>query len=72
MDIANWTTTLEESFEASFKLFMTFLPKSIGALLLLGLGILFGENRGSRNKSSLDDDRRGSVTEWDRPPLSAS
>jgi hypothetical protein len=43
MDIANWTTTLEESFEASFKLFMTFLPKSIGALLLLGLGILLGK-----------------------------
>lgn len=43
MDMTNWTTTLEESFEASVKLFMTFLPKSLGALLLLGLGILLGK-----------------------------
>jgi len=43
MNIANWTTTLEESFEATVKLFMTFLPKSLGALLLLGLGILLGK-----------------------------
>jgi hypothetical protein len=43
MDISIWTTTLQESFEASFKLFMTFLPKTIGALMLLGLGILLGK-----------------------------
>ncbi|MDH5564164.1 MAG: hypothetical protein OEY91_11155, partial [Nitrospirota bacterium] len=43
MDMTNWTTTLEQSFEASVKLFMTFLPKSLGALLLLGLGILLGK-----------------------------
>ena len=43
MDISLWTATLEESFEYSFKLFMAFLPKSLGALMLLGLGILFGK-----------------------------
>jgi len=43
MNLSNWTTTLQESFEASFKLFMTFLPKTIGALMLLGLGILLGK-----------------------------
>ncbi|MGE0474696.1 MAG: hypothetical protein AB7P17_13760 [Nitrospirales bacterium] len=43
MDIVNWSTTLQESFESSFKLFMTYLPKGIGALMLLGLGVLLGK-----------------------------
>lgn len=43
MDITLWTATLEESFEYSFKLFMAYLPKSLGALMLLGLGILLGK-----------------------------
>jgi hypothetical protein len=43
MDITLWTATLQESFEYSFKLFMAFLPKSLGALMLLGLGILLGK-----------------------------
>lgn len=43
MDISNWSAALQESFQASFKLFMTFLPKTIGALMLLGLGILLGK-----------------------------
>ncbi|MGD9849955.1 MAG: hypothetical protein AB7T38_01685 [Nitrospirales bacterium] len=43
MDIVNWSITLQESFESSFKLFMTYLPKGIGALMLLGLGILLGK-----------------------------
>ncbi|HSF07898.1 MAG TPA: hypothetical protein VLA60_00700 [Nitrospirales bacterium] len=40
MDITLWTATLEESFEYSFKLFMAYLPKGLGALMLLGMGIL--------------------------------
>ncbi len=43
MDIVNWSTTLQESFSSSLKLFMTFLPKGVGALMLLGLGILLGK-----------------------------
>lgn len=43
MDISLWTATLQESFEYSFKLFMAFLPKSLGALMLLGMGILLGK-----------------------------
>ena len=43
MNIAIWTKTLQESFEASVSLFMTFLPKTLGALLLLGLGIVLGK-----------------------------
>ncbi|MFZ1744840.1 MAG: hypothetical protein WBO24_09010 [Nitrospirales bacterium] len=43
MDITLWTATLEESFEYSFKLFMAYLPKSLGALMLLGVGILLGK-----------------------------
>jgi len=43
MDIVNWSTTLQEAFESSFKLFMTYLPKGFGALMLLGLGILLGK-----------------------------
>ena len=43
MDIVNWSTTLQEAFESSFKLFMTYLPKGLGALMLLGLGILLGK-----------------------------
>ena len=43
MDIANWSTILQDSFESSLKLFMSFLPKSLGALMLLGLGILLGK-----------------------------
>ncbi len=43
MDITLWTATLEESFEYSFKLFMAYLPKTLGALMLLGLGILLGK-----------------------------
>ncbi len=43
MDISMWTKTLQESIESSVTLFMTFLPKSIGALMLLGFGILLGK-----------------------------
>ncbi len=43
MDISIWTRTLQDSFESSVTLFMTFLPKSLGALMLLGLGILLGK-----------------------------
>lgn len=43
MDIANWSTTLKESFEYSFTLFMSFLPKSLGALMLLAVGVLLGK-----------------------------
>ena len=43
MDITIWAKTLQESLEESVTLFMTFLPKSIGALMLLGLGILLGK-----------------------------
>ncbi|MEO8325551.1 MAG: hypothetical protein ABI618_06860 [Nitrospirota bacterium] len=43
MDITLWTATLQESFEYSFKLFMAYLPKTLGALMLLGLGILLGK-----------------------------
>ena len=43
MDITLWTATLEESFEYSFKLFMAYLPKSLGAITLLGMGILLGK-----------------------------
>jgi len=43
MDIAMWSKTLQESFEASLTLFMTYLPKTIGAVMLLGLGVLLGK-----------------------------
>ncbi len=43
MELTLWTATLEESFEYSFKLVMAFLPKTLGALMLLGLGILLGK-----------------------------
>ncbi len=43
MDISLWTKTLQESIESSVTLFMTFLPKSIGALMLLGFGVLLGK-----------------------------
>jgi hypothetical protein len=43
MDITLWTATLEESIEYSFKLFMAYLPKGLGALMLLGMGILLGK-----------------------------
>ncbi len=43
MDFTLWTATLEESIEYSFKLLMAYLPKSLGALMLLGLGILLGK-----------------------------
>lgn len=43
MDIANWSTILQDSFEYSFKLFMSYLPKSLGAIMLLALGILLGK-----------------------------
>ncbi|WNM61596.1 mechanosensitive ion channel family protein [Candidatus Nitrospira neomarina] len=43
MDITLWTATLEESVEYSFKLFMAYLPKGLGALMLLGMGILLGK-----------------------------
>lgn len=43
MDIVNWSTTLQQAFESSFTLFMTYLPKGFGALMLLGLGILMGK-----------------------------
>jgi len=43
VDITLWTTTLEESLKTSFTLFMTFLPKTIGALMLLGVGVILGK-----------------------------
>ncbi|MDH5775564.1 MAG: mechanosensitive ion channel [Nitrospirota bacterium] len=43
MDIAYWTTILQESFEYSFKLFMSYVPKGLGAIMLLALGILLGK-----------------------------
>ncbi len=43
MDISMWAKTLQESFEASVTLFMTYLPKTLGALMLLGLGVLLGK-----------------------------
>ncbi|MEX2493586.1 MAG: hypothetical protein WD425_17690 [Nitrospirales bacterium] len=43
MDFANWSTTLKESFEYSLTLFMSFLPKSLGALMLLAVGVLLGK-----------------------------
>lgn len=43
MDISFWTTTLQNSLTASFNLFMTFLPKGLGAIMLLGLGFLLGK-----------------------------
>jgi hypothetical protein len=43
MDIANWSTILQDSFEYSFKLFMSYVPKSLGAIMLLALGILLGK-----------------------------
>lgn len=43
MDIAIWTKAMQESLESSVTLFMTYLPKTLGALMLLGLGILLGK-----------------------------
>ncbi len=43
MDISIWAKTLQESLEASVTLFMTYLPKTLGALMLLGLGVLLGK-----------------------------
>lgn len=43
MDIANWSTILQDSFEYSFKLFMSYVPKGLGAIMLLALGILLGK-----------------------------
>jgi hypothetical protein len=43
MDIANWSTILQDSFEYSFKLFMSYVPKSLGAIMLLALVILLGK-----------------------------
>jgi hypothetical protein len=43
MDIANWSTIVQDSFEYSFKLFMSYVPKSLGAIMLLALGILLGK-----------------------------
>ncbi len=43
MELSLWAKTLQESFEASVTLLMTFLPKTLGALMLLGLGVLLGK-----------------------------
>ena len=43
VDITSWTAAIQESVQASFTLFMTFLPKTIGALILLGVGVIFGK-----------------------------
>ena len=43
MDITIWTAPIEESLKASFTLFMTFLPKTLGALMLLGVGVILGK-----------------------------
>ncbi|MCA9473416.1 MAG: mechanosensitive ion channel [Nitrospirales bacterium] len=41
--MTNWTTAIQDSVQASFTLFMTFLPKTVGAIILLGIGIALGK-----------------------------
>ncbi|WP_454064781.1 mechanosensitive ion channel family protein [Candidatus Nitrospira salsa] len=43
VDITILTASLEESLKTSLTLFMTFLPKTIGAVLLLGVGVILGK-----------------------------
>ena len=43
MDLSAWTDTLQKSLIANFHLFMTYLPKALGALLLLGVGVILGK-----------------------------
>ena len=43
MDIVNWSTALQGSFASTLKLFMAILPKSLGALMLLAMGVLLGK-----------------------------
>ncbi len=43
MDISIWTSTLQNSLTTSVNHFMTFLPKGLGAILLLGIGFLLGK-----------------------------
>ncbi len=43
MDLSTWTVMLQKSLVANFHLFMTYLPKALGALLLLGVGIILGK-----------------------------
>ena len=42
MDLSIWTVTLQESLVSNFQLFMAYLPKALGALLLLGIGVILG------------------------------
>lgn len=43
MDLSAWTSTFQKSLVANFHLFMAYLPKALGALLLLGLGVILGK-----------------------------
>ena len=43
MELSIWTATLQESLASSFQLFMTFLPKALGALILLTFGVVLGK-----------------------------
>ncbi len=43
MDTSIWTSTLQNSLTTSVNHFMTFLPKGLGAIMLLGLGFLLGK-----------------------------
>ncbi|MDX1410517.1 MAG: hypothetical protein R3351_00020 [Nitrospirales bacterium] len=43
MDLSTWTVMLQKSLVTNFHLFMTYLPNVLGALLLLGLGVILGK-----------------------------
>lgn len=43
MTVSDWAATVRESITASVGMFIAFLPKLIGALLLVGLGMLLGK-----------------------------
>ena len=43
MDLSTWTAMLQESLAANFQIFMSYLPKIIGALLLLAVGVVLGK-----------------------------
>ena len=72
MNLSTLTATLQESFEASVSLFMTFLPKTLGALMLLGLGLLLGKIRGSGNWPNFEHNRSRSMAQWHGTSIAAS
>lgn len=43
MDLSIWTAMLEKSLASNFHLFMTYLPKALGAIFLLGVGVILGK-----------------------------